>query len=332
MQKLSKMKKMKRLENKMLKIKNLSKRYGSHFALNQINLTVNKGEIIGLLGTNGAGKSTLMNIITGYLSMTEGTVLIDGQDILEAPMEVKLKMGYLPETPPLYPDMTVSEYLKFVCHLKKVTKAKINQQIEEKMKLVNIDTVKGRLINNLSKGYKQRVGLAQALLGDPKLIILDEPTSGLDPKEITEIRALIKQISAQSTIMISSHILSEISMIADRIMILNRGEHIATGDPDDLLKEMTQANRIVVRIKGEETFILKELNKLDKLIKIEKLGHFEPNTVDILLEASDDLDVREDINQIVHQLDGSILMMKSADMTLEDLFLSLIVGIEEESV
>lgn len=315
----------------MLEIKNLSKRYGSHLALNQINLTIKKGEVIGLLGTNGAGKSTLMNIITGYLSMTEGSVLIDGRDILEEPMEVKKKIGYLPDTPPLYTDMTVYEYLKFVCHLKKIGKGMIEQQIDEKTKLVNIDSVKNRLIDNLSKGYKQRVGLAQALLGDPKLVILDEPTSGLDPKEIIEIRTLIKQISTQSTVIISSHILSEISMIADRIMILNRGQHVTTGDPDDLLREMTQSNRIVIRIKGDEMLFFEQLNLHDKITKIEKLGNFEPGTVDVLIEGSADIDIRTVINDIVQKLNGAIFMMKSADMTLEDLFLSLIVGNEEES-
>ena len=204
----------------MIEVKNLSKKYGSKTALDDINFTVNDGEILGFLGPNGAGKSTTMNIITGYISSTEGTVTVDGDEIMENPIAVKRKIGYLPEQPPLYLDMTVKAYLSFMYDLKKVKLSK-TQHIEEICKVVKIDDVYNRIIKHLSKGYKQRVGIAQALLGDPKLLILDEPTVGLDPNQIIEIRNLIKSLGKKHTIILSSHVLSEIQTVCSRVIVIN---------------------------------------------------------------------------------------------------------------
>ena len=219
----------------MIEINGLTKRYGKKTVLDHISFRVEKGEILGFLGPNGAGKTTTMNILTGYLSSSEGTVTVDGFDILEQPFEVKRRIGYLPEQPPLYFDMTVTEYLSFVFDLKKAEGNK-QEQIDRILKMVYIDDVKGRLIKNLSKGYKQRVGLAQALVGDPEVLVLDEPTVGLDPKQIIEIRNLIGELGKSHTIILSSHILPEISAICERVIILNKGKIVATDTPDMLSK------------------------------------------------------------------------------------------------
>ncbi|HOV63557.1 MAG TPA: ABC transporter ATP-binding protein, partial [Spirochaetia bacterium] len=203
----------------MIRAENLTKRYGQHVAIDSLSFNIERGEILGFLGPNGAGKSTTMNILTGYLSATEGNVIVDGLDILEHPEEVKKKIGYLPEQPPIYPDMTVDEYLKFVCDIKKVPRDKKKASMERILELVGIGEVQHRLIKNLSKGYKQRVGLAQALIGNPEILILDEPTVGLDPKQIIEIRNLIKSLREQHTIILSSHILPEVSAVCQRVLI-----------------------------------------------------------------------------------------------------------------
>lgn len=208
----------------MIEVRNLVKKYGSHMAVNHLNFTIEKGKIYGFLGPNGAGKSTTMNMITGYIASTEGEILIDGHNILEEPEEAKKKIGYLPEIPPLYVDMTVSEYLKFVSELKSIPKEKRSGNINEVMSTTKLQSVKDRLIKNLSKGYRQRVGLAQALLGYPEIIILDEPTVGLDPKQIIEIRDLIKSLGNKHTVILSSHILSEVSAVCDHVLIIDKGK------------------------------------------------------------------------------------------------------------
>jgi len=232
----------------IIEINQITKQYGNHLALEPINLVINKGDVVGLLGTNGAGKSTLMNIISGYFYMTQGTIKINGIDITEQPEKTRKMIGYLPENPPLYMDMTVEEYLKFVCKLKEIPKKLIKVEIIEKMELVNLTNVKKRMIKNLSKGYKQRVGLAQATLGNPAVLILDEPTVGLDPNEMIEIRKLIRQISKKSTVILSSHILSEIKATCNKVIILNKGKHIVTGEPDHIIKQMNQGNKYHLRV------------------------------------------------------------------------------------
>ena len=220
----------------MIEVNNLTKQYGQHKAVDNISFKVEKGEILGFLGPNGAGKSTTMNIITGYISATEGTVKVDGFDILEQPGEVKKRIGYLPELPPLYMDMTVEEYLTFVCNIKKVSVHKQKEMLGKVMNAVKITDMRKRLIKNLSKGYKQRVGLAQAMIGEPQVLILDEPTVGLDPKQIIEIRNVIKSLGKDHTIILSSHILSEVSAVCDRVLIINKGKIVAIDTPENLAK------------------------------------------------------------------------------------------------
>ena len=218
----------------MIEVKNLTKRYGQHVALDNVSFAVQKGEIVGFLGPNGAGKSTTMNIITGYLSATDGEAYIDGVNVLENPMAAKQKVGYLPEMPPLYSDMTVDEYLGFVCDIKKIPAAKHNETIAQVAKLARIADVQKRLIKNLSKGYKQRVGLAQALIGNPPVLILDEPTVGLDPKQIIEVRDLVKNLGKNHTVILSSHILQEVQAVCDRLIIISHGHIVATDTPEAL--------------------------------------------------------------------------------------------------
>ncbi|MDD6071183.1 MAG: ABC transporter ATP-binding protein [Clostridiales bacterium] len=252
----------------MIEVNNIVKQYGSHLAVDHLSFRVEKGQIYGFLGPNGAGKSTTMNIITGYLASNEGTVVINGHDILEEPEEAKKCIGYLPEIPPLYPDMTVMEYLDFVAGLKNVQKSEKDEILEDIIEKTYLDSVKDRLIKNLSKGYKQRVGLAQALIGNPEILILDEPTVGLDPKQIMEIRSLIKELAKEHTVILSSHILSEVSAICDQIMIISHGKLVACDTPDNLSRSVA----------GTTTL---KLSILDKEQKVEKLlsEHFKARGV-----------------------------------------------------
>lgn len=307
----------------MIEVQNLTKRYGNHVALNNLSFKVEKGEILGFLGPNGAGKSTTMNIITGYLSATEGEATIDGIDILKNPIEAKKKIGYLPEFPPLYTDMTVKEYLLFVCKLKKVAKGEVADTISRVTNLVKINDVEGRLIKNLSKGYKQRVGLAQALVGNPDVLILDEPTVGLDPKQIIEIRNLVKDLSKQHTVILSSHILSEVSAVCDRVMIINKGNLVASDTPENLSKRINQTNKLNMRIKGPKNDVLNAIKSIEgiKFAEIERIR--EQGTVDLVIEAEEGIDIRESIFNVCRDNNYAILLMKSVDMTLEDIFLQV---------
>ena len=250
----------------MIEVKGLSKKYGSHLAVNDVNFSIKKGEVIGFLDPNGAGKSTIMNILTGYLSLTEGSVKVDGYDVIENPEEVKKRIGYLPEIPPLYMDMKVKEYLYFIYDLKKVKFPK-RAHINEIMKLIKIDHVANRLIKNLSKGYRQRVGFAQALVGNPDVLILDEPTVGLDPKQIIEIRNLISRLGKNHTIILSSHILSEIQAVCKRVIIINKGRIIADDTPELLSDRLSKDRSLVLRVDGDEQDMLKALSSV-KNVKI----------------------------------------------------------------
>ena len=315
----------------MISIQNVMKQYGQHTALKGINLEVRKGEILGFLGPNGAGKTTTMNIITGYISATEGTVKIDGVDILENPLEAKKKIGYLPEIPPLYIDMTVDEYLLFVSKIKKVDKSKRNEQIERILEVVKIKDVRNRIIKNLSKGYKQRVGLAQAIMGSPEVLILDEPTVGLDPKQIIEIRNLITELGKEHTIILSSHILSEVSAVCDRVIIINKGEIVAEGTPSELSKRLSYSNKLSLRIKGSDGQVLAIINKISGVEHVLEQGNNEPDTVDILVEVKKDMDIREVLFNAFSKAELPILMMKSENLTLEEVFLE-VTGQKREEV
>lgn len=307
----------------MLEVKDLTKTYGEKHAVDHISFTVNRGEILGFLGPNGAGKSTTMNIITGYLSSTQGSVTIDGYDILTDPIRAKSKIGYLPEHPPLYLDMTVKEYLDFVFDLKKVQLPK-KAHIAEICELVKITDVYNRLIKNLSKGYRQRVGLAQALLGSPDLLILDEPTVGLDPKQIIEIRALIKKLGEKHTVILSSHILPEVQAVCERVIVIHRGKLVADDTPDNLSHSMSSDHKLTVRIEGPEEGVYSLLSGLPSMIEVQKLGEREGGGVfDYTIETENNTDVRREMFRRLAARNWPILSLRSSELSLEDIFLTL---------
>lgn len=306
----------------MIEVKNLVKEYGSKRAVDGISFTVNDGEILGFLGPNGAGKSTTMNMITGYLSATSGTVVIDGADILDDPVRAKKNIGYLPEVPPLYPDMTVDEYLSFVFDLKKVPLPK-KEHIAEVCDLVKISEVRGRVIKHLSKGYKQRVGMAQALLGNPEVLILDEPTVGLDPKQITEIRSLIKDLGKKRTVILSSHILPEVQAVCERVIVINKGRIVADGSPEELSRSLSGEHRLTLRIEGGESAVLKALSEIPGAEKVVPLGEKEPSCFDFEVEAKDGADLRREICKSVFEHRWLLLEMRSSAPSLEEVFLRL---------
>lgn len=314
----------------MIKIQNVTKRFGQHVAVDNVDFAVKEGEVVGFLGPNGAGKSTTMNIITGYISATEGTVTVDGYDILDNPEEVKKRIGYLPEFPPLYLDMTVREYLDFVFEIKKADMTKKKQDMERILELVGITDVRDRLIKNLSKGYKQRVGLAQALVGNPPVLILDEPTVGLDPKQIIEIRNLIKQLGRKHTIILSSHILPEVSAVCERLIIIDKGKIVASDTPDNLSKRLGDSSKITIRIAAPEKQAVKVLRDVAGIKYVEAQGVKEPDTVDVWVEAEKDIDVRRPIFHALSRAGYPILQMKSMDLTLEDIFLQVTTQENEE--
>lgn len=314
----------------MIEVRNLVKKYGNHVAVNHLNFTVEKGKIYGFLGPNGAGKSTTMNMITGYIASTEGEVLIDGHNILEEPEVAKKKIGYLPEIPPLYQDMTVQEYLNFAAELKMLPKEKRKANIEEVMSTTKIIEVKNRLIKNLSKGYKQRVGLAQALLGYPEIIILDEPTVGLDPKQIIEIRDLIKSLGQKHTVILSSHILSEVSAVCDHVLIIDKGKLVASDTPENLGKLMSGANSLELTVKGQESEIRKALDMVENIEDVIYHDSLIQNACDFTIKLSGNQDMRENIFFALAEVKCPILKMQSSNMSLEEVFLKLTDDAEKE--
>ena len=313
----------------MIEVKNLSKKYGSHVAVKDVSFTINDGEILGFLGPNGAGKSTTMNIITGYLSATSGSVSIDGYDILENPNEAKMRIGYLPEQPPLYLDMTVKEYLSFIFDLKKVKFPKA-PHIDEICRLVKIDHVKARLIKNLSKGYRQRVGIAQALVGNPDVLILDEPTVGLDPKQIIEIRTLITELGKNHTVILSSHILSEIQAVCERVIVINHGKIIADDTPGNLSKTLSDDHTITVRVGGPRTEVLKVLATIPGVKNVTCTGMQEKNSNDFIVEPAGLAYVRQGLFNRLADRKWPLLLMQSNEMSLEQIFLRLTEMSDEE--
>lgn len=309
----------------MVEVKNLVKRYGDKLAVDHVSFTVNKGEILGFLGPNGAGKSTTMNIITGYLSSTSGTVTIDGCEILEDPKGAKSKIGYLPEIPPLYQDMTVKRYLEFVYDLKKVTLPK-QEHLAEVCKVTKISDVYNRVIKNLSKGYRQRVGLAQALIGNPPVIILDEPTVGLDPKQIIEMRNLIRGLGKKHTVILSSHVLSEIQAVCDRIVVINHGKLVADENTTDITTNLTGAKRIQLHIDGDERTVLPALRNVDGVSRVRKVMQTVDGFNEYIIESLPDNDVRKAIFYAMASINCPIVMMRNAEMSLEDAFLKITSG------
>ena len=314
----------------MIEVNNLVKRYGNHTAVDHLSFKIEKGKIYGFLGPNGAGKSTTMNMITGYIASTEGTVKIDGHDILEEPEAAKKCIGYLPEQPPVYFDMTVLEYMKFVADLKKIPKDKKTNMIEEIMDMVKISDMRNRLIKNLSKGYRQRVGLAQAILGYPEVIILDEPTVGLDPKQIIEIRDLIKSLGEKHTVILSSHILSEVSAVCDHVLIIDRGKLVASDTPENLSKVMEGANSLELTVKGKEEEIREAMNLVENIQEMIYHESFVPDACDFTVKISGEQDMRENIFFALADAKCPILKMQPTNMTLEEVFLKLTEDDNEE--
>ncbi len=306
----------------MIEVTGLSKRYGTHLAVNDVSFSIDKGEVIGFLGPNGAGKSTIMNILTGYLSLTRGKVEIDGYDITEYPEDAKKRIGYLPEIPPLYIDMKVREYLNFIYDLKKVKFPK-KPHIDEILKLVKIDNVQNRLIKNLSKGYRQRVGFAQALIGNPDVLILDEPTVGLDPKQIIEIRNLIARLGKNHTIILSSHILSEIQAVCKRVIIINKGQIIADDTPENLSNKLSSDHSLVARVVGGEQEMLDALSTVKDVKSVTSLGRKEDGSFDFLIEPEIGSDVRAEVFKRVASRGKVLLSLTSNKVSLEQIFLRL---------
>lgn len=309
-------------ESVLIEVRNLVKKYGNILAVDDLTFRVEKGEIIGLLGPNGAGKSTTMNMMTGYISSTEGTVTIDGYDIFEYPEEAKKKIGYLPEQPPIYMDMTVREYLQFVAELKEVAKKERSLMIDEIIKETKLEGMERRLIRNLSKGYKQRVGIAGALVGYPAVIILDEPTVGLDPKQIIEIRDLIRRLSKKHTVILSSHILSEVSAVCDRIMIIDKGKLIVDDTPEKLGNHAEKKQQLHLEIKGEGSQVIAVLSKLTQISEV-KLVEKHDEVVEMLVVAAGHEDIREAVFYALAQARLPIYQMEQKGGSLEDIFLEL---------
>ncbi|MDY3909810.1 MAG: ABC transporter ATP-binding protein [Eubacterium sp.] len=307
----------------MIEVKNLVKRYSGRNVVDNLSFTVEKGQIVGFLGPNGAGKSTTMNIITGYISATEGTVTVNGYDVVEEPEKAKACIGYLPEQPPLYPDMLVSEYLGFVCDLKKVKKADKDAVLSRVMHLARITDVSGRLIKHLSKGYKQRVGLAGAMIGDPEVLILDEPTVGLDPKQILEMRDLIRELSKKHTILLSSHIMQEVSAVCNQIMIINNGRLVVADRPEEIPKHIEQKNEITMLIKGNKELIKSILEPVEYVERISVSDTAKNEIYQVELASPVEYDVRENVFYALADARCAILEMNSKVPTLEEAFIRL---------
>ncbi|MCL1831425.1 MAG: ABC transporter ATP-binding protein [Oscillospiraceae bacterium] len=311
----------------MIEVKNLTKNYGNNKAVDNISFTAEKGSILGFLGPNGAGKSTTMNILTGYISSSGGRAMLDGVDVLENPIAAKRKIGYLPEHPPVYGDMTVEEYLRFVYALKKA-KLPRNSHLNEICELVKITDMRRRLIRNLSKGYKQRVGLAQALVGNPPILILDEPTVGLDPKQIIEIRSLVKKLGKNHTVILSSHILPEVQAVCDKIVIINKGKIVADDTAGSLSEHLgSSSTKVVLRVEGKATEIEKLLSGVKDVVKVFTGAVIEPPDVrEYHVESKPDTDIRREVFRRLANRNYPVLMMRSNELSLEEIFLRLTAG------
>jgi ABC-2 type transport system ATP-binding protein len=314
----------------MIKAENLVKRYGNNYALNNVSFEIKEGEIVGLLGPNGAGKSTAMNILTGYLSATSGTVEINGVDMLSDPIEAKRNIGFLPEQPPLYPEMTVMEYLNFVYELKGVTIER-EAHLTEVMNSVRLFDVKNRLIKNLSKGYKQRVGIAQALIGNPKIIIFDEPTVGLDPKQIIEVRNLIRSLGREHTVILSTHILAEVQAVCERVIIINKGKIIANEKTADITKTIEDGYRYRIKICGPEKEVEAAISSLRGVKEVTQTGERDADSYAYLVESERGIDVRKTVFNLCADKRWAILGMLPVGTDLESIFIRLVDNSEKSA-
>lgn len=307
----------------MIKIEHLVKHYGKIKAVNDISFTIEDGEIVGFLGPNGAGKSTAMNILCGYLSSTEGKAEINGIDILENPIEAKKQIGFLPELPPLYNDMTVDEYLNFIYDLKGTTLKK-KEHLEEICRVTSIEHVRDRMIRNLSKGYKQRVGIAQALVGNPPVLIFDEPTVGLDPKQIVEVRNLIKMLGQKHTVILSTHILSEVQAVCDRIIIINKGKIVANEKTEEISKAVTNISKLTVKICGPEKDVLAKLRGLVGVSSAEAIGKQDADSVTYIVESQPGVDMRKPLFHMAAANSWPIIGLEAQGLNLEDVFITAV--------
>ena len=307
----------------MIEVEKLTKKYGDHVAVDSLSFRVERGMIYGFLGPNGAGKSTTMNMMTGYIAATSGTVKINGYDILKDPEQAKKSIGYLPELPPVYPDMTVYEYLKFVAELKKVKRSEQKAQIEDVMAQTRIEDVQNRLIKNLSKGYKQRVGLAQAIIGYPEVLILDEPTVGLDPKQIIEIRELIRELAKKHTIILSSHILSEVSAVCDHIMIISKGKLVASDTPEGLVTRLKGGRQLMMSVQGEQSELEEILQSIGQIKDYSIQPSKAQGCVSAIIRTQEQDDIRVELFHRLAAADLPIMELSLSEKSLEDVFLEL---------
>ena len=313
----------------MIEVKNITKKYGSFTAVDNISFKIEEGEIIGLLGPNGAGKSTTMNMITGYIEPTEGEIKVEGYDISKKPKKAKAQIGYMPEGVPLYSDLTVKEFVTYMAELKKVDRKTRKEKVEKIIKQTGLKDVETKLTRNLSRGYKQRVSMAGALVGEPKILILDEPTVGLDPKQITEIRSLIKELGKTHTIILSSHILSEVSQICNKVIIINKGKIVAIDTPENLEKKVESNNTTYVTVEDTENKIETMKEKIPEIKDIKLIKENEDGTKEYVLESDKDVDLRKIVFNEFAKENITIFEMKKADTTLEDAFMKLIEGGEK---
>ncbi len=310
----------------MIEVKNVTKKYGKAVAVDDISFEIKEGEIVGLLGPNGAGKSTTMNMLTGFIEQTEGEIIVDGYNMLKKPKKAKKEIGYMPEGVPLYMDLTVKEFVTYMAEIKKVNKKERKEKVEKIIEQTGLKDVEKKLVKNLSRGYKQRVSMAGALVGEPKILILDEPTVGLDPKQITEIRNLIKDLGKTHTIILSSHILSEVSQICNKVIIINKGKIVAVDTPENLENKVSNNNMIYVTVEDKDNKIESVKEKVQGIEKIELIKNNEDETKEYVIETAKDTDIRKEIFAELAKDNITIFEMKKADSTLEDAFMKLIEG------
>ena len=313
----------------MIEVKNITKKYGSFTAVDNISFKIEEGEIIGLLGPNGAGKSTTMNMITGYIEPTEGEIVINGYDISKRPRKAKSQIGYMPEGVPLYSDLTVKEFVTYMAEIKQVNKKERKEKVEKIIEQTGLKDVEKKLTRNLSRGYKQRVSMAGALVGEPKILILDEPTVGLDPKQITEIRALIKELGKTHTVILSSHILSEVSQICNKVIIINKGKIVAVDTPENLEKKVASNNTTFVTVEDAENKMETIKETIPEIKEIKLIKENEDGTKQYALESDKDVDLRKIVFNEFAKENITIFEMRKADTTLEDAFMKLIEGGEK---
>ena len=313
----------------MIQVENITKKYGSFTAVNNINFEIDEGEIVGFLGPNGAGKSTTMNMITGFIEPTSGRIIVDGYDISKKPRKAKRQIGYMPEGVPLYSDLTVKEFVTYMAELKGVPKKEKKDKVQKAIEETGLQDVQNKLTRHLSRGDKQRVSMAGALVSNPKVIILDEPTVGLDPKQVTEIRALIKELGKEHTVILSSHILSEVSQICNRVIIINNGQIVAVDTPENLEKKVVTDNSVYVTVEDTENKMDTIIEKLPEIKEVKLITENEDNTKKYMITANSDIDLRKNIFETFAKEGITIFEMKKSDVTLEDAFMQLIENKEE---